>query len=109
MEDNKMYCKPQYKCAICGKIYDDVQERMNCEMVCLKKKKEEEKKAAQAKKNAEKNTRFAEASSALDNAFALVNKCVEDYGAFRYNGKLKDLDALNLDFFPSKLWHHFWF
>lgn len=98
-----------YKCGICQTEYQDVQSRMNCEMSCLKKKQEEEKKATEAKKNAEKNTRFAEASNALDNAFALVNKCVEDYGAFRYNGKLKDLDALNLDFFPSKLWHHFWF
>lgn len=109
MEDNKMYAKPQYKCAICGKIYDDVQDRINCEMACLKRQKEEEKKAAEAKKNAEKDADFTEASSAIDNAYALINKCIEKYGTFKYNGKVKDLDTLNLDFFPSKLWHHFWF
>lgn len=109
MEENKIYNKPMYKCAICGEIYNSVQERMNCEMTCWKKQEEEAKKAAEAKKNAEKDARFEEASKALDNAFALVNKCVEDYGTFKYNGKLKDLDLLNMDFFPSKLWHHFWF
>ena len=43
MEDNKMYVKPQYKCGICGQTYDSVQERMNCEMTCIKKQQEEEK------------------------------------------------------------------
>ena len=41
-DENKIYTKPQYKCAICGKIYDDVQSRMNCEMSCIKRQKEEE-------------------------------------------------------------------
>lgn len=109
MEDNKMYNKPMYKCAICGEIYDSVQDRMNCEMTCVKKQHEEEKKAAEAALQAEKDHRLAEASAALDNALTLVNKCVEDYGSFQYTGKLKDLDMLNMDFFPSKLWHHFWF
>ena len=98
-----------YKCGICDKIYESIEERTNCEMSCLKKHKEEEKKAAEAKLRAEKDERFAEASAALDNAFALVNKCVEDYGSFQYTGKLEKLDMLNMDFFPSKLWHHFWF
>lgn len=101
--------KSQYKCAICGATYDSVQSRMNCEMKCIKKQEEAEKAAAAAKLKAEKDTRFAEASAALDNAAALVNKCVEDYGSFKYTGKLKELDLVNMDFFPSKLWHHFWF
>ena len=54
-EENKMYSKPAYKCAICGKIYDNVQDRINCEMACLKKQKEEEKAAAEAKKKAERD------------------------------------------------------
>ena len=33
-DENNMYVKPQYKCAICGEIYDDVQNRMNCEIKC---------------------------------------------------------------------------
>lgn len=108
--ENNMYAaKLQYKCGVCGEVYDSIQERMNCEMKCLKKKQEEERKAAEEKKKQEKNARFSEASAALDNAFTLVNKCVEDYGSFEYNGKVKDLNLANMDFFPSKLWHHFWF
>lgn len=97
--ENKIYDTdaPQYTCAICGKGYRSVSERMNCEMECLRKTEQ-----------AKKDTRFAEASAALDNALTLVNKCVEDYGSFKYSGKLKDLDLVNMDFFPSKLWHHFW-
>lgn len=108
MNDNKNY-KPVYKCGICGNKFTSVQERLNCEMSCIAKQKEEEKKAAEAKKKAEKEADYAEASAALDNALALVNKCVEKHGVFKYSGKMKDLDLLNMDFFPSKLWHHFWF
>lgn len=109
MTDNKIYNNHMYKCAICGEIYDDVQNRMNCEMACVKKKQEDEKKAEIKALKAERDSRFSEASVALDNALALINKCVEDYGSFKYNGKLSSLDLLNMDFFPSKLWHHFWF
>ena len=107
--ENNIHEKNQYTCAICNSPYDDVQSRMNCEMKCLKKKQEEEKKAAEAKKKAEKDARLHEASAALDNAYALINKYVEDYGSFTYNGKYKGLDMLNMDFFPSRLWHHFFF
>lgn len=106
---NNMNNDAVYYCGVCGKGYKDIESRNNCEMACLKRQKEEEKKAAEAKKNAEKDADFTEASSAIDNADALINKCIEKYGTFKYNGKVKDLDALNLDFFPSKLWHHFWF
>ena len=105
MTDNKQL----YKCAICCSEYETIQDRANCETACVKKVLEAEKKAAAAKIEAEKDERFAEASSALDNALALVNKCVEDYGSFKYNGKLDILEKLNMDFFPSKLWHHFWY
>ena len=98
-----------FRCGICKKIYDTIEERTNCELECIKKFKEEEKRAAHAKLEAEKDERFSEASAALDNAYAIVSKCVEDYGNFVYQGKYKGLDLLNMDFFPSKLWHHFWF
>ena len=108
MEENKTYKKPQYKCAICGTVYNSVHDRANCEIDCIKKQKEEENKAAEAKKKAEKDARCTEVSKALDDAYKLVNDYIKDYGSYQYNGKLKELDARNLDFFPSKLWHHFW-
>ena len=104
-ENNKIV----YSCGVCGKCYDNIESRNRCEMACLKKKQEEEKKAAEAKKKAERDARCAEVSKALDNAYKLMNDYIKDYGSYQYNGKLKDLDSLNLDFFPSKLWHHFWY
>lgn len=103
MENNKIY-----KCGICGKAYNSVQERMNCELTCIKRQKAEEKRLAEEKKNTEKLKRFADASRAVDDACALVNKCIEDYGSFQYKGDAKNLNAM-IDFFPSKLAHHFWF
>ena len=107
--ENNMYVKPQYKCAVCGKIYDSIAERTNCERSCLKKQEAEAKVAAEKRKKEERDARQQEVTAALDNAFTLVNKFVEDYGSYKYNGKLDALDAANMDFFPSKLWHHFWF
>ena len=109
MEDFQAYCKPAYKCGLCGEEFTNVKDRSACEVACLLKKQEEEKKAAEAKKNEEKKTDFSEASAALDNALALVNKCIEKHGSFHYSGKASELDLSNMDFFPSKLWHHFWF
>ena len=108
-DDNKMYTKPQYKCGVCGKIYDSIQERMKCEMACIKKQQDEEKAAIAAKKKEEKDNRYNEVNAALDNAYALINKYIEDYGSFKYGGNYKGLDILNMDFFPSKLLHHLFF
>lgn len=108
MEDNKTYKKPTYKCGICGAIHFSVQERMNCEMTCLKKQEEEAKKAAAAKKKAEQEARYKEVTEALDKAYDLVKKYIKDYKTYTYNGKISELEAANMDFFPIKLWHHFW-
>lgn len=107
----------KYKCGICGKAYEGIEERMNCELACLKKKKEEEKKAAEAKKKAEKNTRQSEVTKAIDNAYRLVKKYIKDYGEYSYNGDIENLDFSILEnvkihdcsFLPSKILHHFWF
>lgn len=106
--ENKTYAKPMYKCGICDTVYESVAERSKCEQACVKKQIEEEKRAAEARKNAEREACYAEASAALENALVLVNKCVEKYGVFKYSGSMTDLERLNMDFFPIKLWHHFW-
>lgn len=107
---DKICATPMYKCAVCGEVYDSIAQRMNCEQTCLKKKEEEERKAAEAKKNAERKADFEEASSAIDNALRLVNKCVEKHGTFKYDGELlNNLETLKVDFLPSKLLHYFMF
>ena len=101
--------KPQYTCGVCGTNYDSIQERAECEMTCVKKIKEEERKAAEAKKKAEKAADFAEASAAIDNVYAMINKCVEKHGEFTYSDKLKDCKEPIVNYFPSRFWHHFFF
>lgn len=101
--------KTVYTCGICGTDHETITERMRCEQACLRKQKEDAERAAAEKAKAEKSARQAEVTAALDNAFALVNKFIEDYGSYNYDGKINTLEARNMDFFPSKLWHHFWF
>ena len=103
-DENKIYTKPQYKCAICNEIYDDVQDRMNCEMKCIAKQKEEEKKAAEAKKRAEKDMRKKEVDEALRKFANLVQAYAEDYGSYKI-----DEETIPNAFWPNKFWHHFWF
>ena len=108
-DENKIYNKPMYKCGICDTVYNSIQERAACEIKCLKKQEQEAKAAAEAKIKAEKDTRSAEVTKALENAYTLLAKYIKDYGSYSYNGNLKELDMNTLDYFPSKLWHHFWF
>ena len=51
--NNTILNKPQYKCGVCGRIYDSISERAKCELECLKLKEEEDKKAAEEKKKNE--------------------------------------------------------
>ena len=104
--ENKMYTKPQYKCAICGEIYEDLNERINCETACLKKQEEAAKKAAEAKKNAEQKARHEAVNKLIEDAVAAITAYTDDYGSYEYNGKL--IDELEL---PDllKMLHYFMF
>ena len=105
--ENKMYCKPVYKCGICGKEYPSIAERMKCEQACLKQQEEEAKKAAEAKKKTDKDVRKKEVDEAIKHAAKLLDDYIKDYGKFEYesdDGK----DKATLDYFwPGKLWHFF--
>ena len=104
--DNKMQCKPAYKCAICGKEYTTVAERTACESACLKRQEIEAKKAAEAKKKEEQRARHDEVTKAIDGACALLNRYVKDYGHYSYNGE--NVNTLD-DILPSKFLHNFLF
>lgn len=104
--ENKMYAKPQYKCAICGTVYDDLRERVNCESVCLHKQEEEAKKAAELKKKEEKAARKAEVDAAFDKAMQLREAYLKDYDTYIYtynnvSNSKEDDNWLNL----KSLWH----
>lgn len=102
-EDDKMYYRPAYKCGICGKEHSSVQERMNCEMKCIKKQEEEEKKVAEAKKKAEQSTRKKEVEDSIHNTLEIIKKYFNDYGYSDLEIELPDTDF----HWPSKLWHYF--
>lgn len=102
--DNQICCKRAYKCAICDTEYETVQERMSCEMKCIKKQQEEERKAAEAKRLAEQQLRKEAVDEAIRRAAKLQRDYVRDYGHYEYEGEL-----IENVFTPSKLWHHFVF
>lgn len=82
--ESKMYTKPQFKCAICGEIYDDVKTRMECEAKCLKQQEIEAKKAAEAKKKEMRIADEAQVNEAFANAYKLRDEFVKKYGAYSY-------------------------
>ena len=104
--NNKMYCKPTYQCAICGAKYDTIAERAACEQACIKKQEEDIKRLAEEKKKAEQEARHAEVTKAIDDAISVLSKYIKDYGRYTYDGK--NTNAFD-DILPSKFLHHFLF
>ena len=101
-EKNNFYYRPAYKCGICGSEFASVQERMNCEMACVKKQIEEEKKATELKKKEEQKARKAEVDEAFKNLQRLFAEYVKDYGHYEY------CDEDENCYWPSRVWHRFW-
>lgn len=106
MENNTFYCRPAYKCGVCGAEYPTVAERMKCEQACIKKQEEDAKRLAEEKKKAEQKTRHAEVTKAIENTYDLLDRYMKDYGRYNYDGKiLRTFD----DILPSKFLHHLLF
>lgn len=79
--------KETYKCGICGTEHDNIFDRAKCEMACFEKQKEEARKLAESKKKAEKDARQLEVDKAIEYVDGLLEKFIEDYGSYHYNGK----------------------
>ena len=111
MNENKKCEKTIYRCAICDSVFESVQDRVACEMKCLKRKEEEELKAAEIKKKAEKDARYKEVTDAINNAVELLDKYVDDYGSYT----CKDSNCASIaraaidTSIINKMGHHFWF
>ena len=101
--ENKMYTKPQYKCAICGEVYDELRDRVNCETKCIKKQEDEAKKAAELKKQQEHASRKADVDAKFKAFIEAVNDYTKDYGFYTYDGEVSNI----IHDFPYKLLHHF--
>lgn len=104
MEKKNVHCKFIYKCEICGKEFDSVLDRANCEIECSRKAEEDAKKVAEAKKKEEQFDRKAEIDEAFENLYKLITEYVKDYGHYEYS----DGGECTNFYWPTRLWRHFW-
>lgn len=70
-----------YKCGICGKEYENIEDRIACETKCLHDRKVAEEKCKQMKLEKEKETRRKEVQMAWDHYSDLLKAFIEDYGS----------------------------
>lgn len=75
----------KFKCAICGKEYEDIESRIDCETTCLCKRKEAEVKKKELELAAEQNKRKSEVDAAYENYLELKDAYVKDYGVYTYS------------------------
>lgn len=99
--ENKMHAKQMFKCAICGKTYDDVKARMECESKCLKHQEIEAAKAAEAKKQEEYMNSKAKVDEAFATAYKLRDEHVKKYGSYTYVHMDDITNSLKNQYWPS--------
>lgn len=68
-----------YKCAVCGKIYDTIEERIACETACVEKQKREAAEAARADIEQKKTKLLEEIKSSIAATEALVKQYREQF------------------------------
>ena len=75
--------KMVYHCAICGKPYDTVDDRVACETKCLAARKKAQAELEKKKLEEKKNTRKAEIEKKYKELSALVKNYINDYGSLQ--------------------------
>ena len=75
--------KMVYHCAICGKPYDTVDERVACETKCLAARKKAQAEIEKKRLEEEKTTRKAEIEKKYKELSALVKNYINDYGSLQ--------------------------
>ena len=75
--------KMVYHCAICGKPYDTVDERVACETKCLAERKKAQAELEKKKLEEKKTTRKAEIEKKYKELATLVNDYCKDYGSLQ--------------------------
>lgn len=76
--------KMVYHCAICGKPYDTVDERVACETKCLAERKKAQAELEKKKLEEKKNTRKAEIEKKYKELATLVNDYCKEFGESLY-------------------------
>ena len=75
--------KMVYHCAICGKPYDTVDERVACETKCLAERKKAQAELEKKKLEEKKTTRKEEIEKKYKELATLVNDYCKDYGSLQ--------------------------
>lgn len=71
----------KFKCEICGKTYDTIEERAACEMACAKKKKAAAEAAVKEAQDKEKKALREKITSSIAVTDALVKEYESKFGA----------------------------
>lgn len=85
---DKMFAKQQFKCAICGTIYDELKDRIVCESKCVKRQEEKAKRLADAKKKEEQEARWSEVEAVRKHYEELYEAYLKDYEPEAYNSAI---------------------
>ena len=88
--ESKWAARLAYKCGVCGKEYESIKDRAECEIKCSKKKEEAERLAAAKKEAEERAARKKAVDEAFDKAYKLKDEYVKDYGSYLYTYTDKD-------------------
>ena len=75
--------KMVYHCAICGKPYDTVDERVACETKCLAARKKAQAELEKKKLEEKKTTRKEEIEKKYKELSTLVKNYINDYGSLQ--------------------------
>lgn len=75
--------KAQYNCAICGKSYDTIDERVACETKCLADRKKAQAALEKKKLEEKKSTRKTEIEKKYKELTTLVRDYCHDYGSLQ--------------------------
>ena len=93
--------KEAYKCGICNKSYDKIEDRMACECKCYKELKEAEEEKRKQELEAAKQSRKEEVDVAYRKYLELRGAYLKDYGHYTYS-------FINRDGNNSNDWEDFW-
>ena len=71
--------KRMYTCAVCGKQYDNIKDRMNCERKCIEELTKKNEEAEKAKTKAEKAAKEQEINDIFNRYYDLLNDYINKY------------------------------
>lgn len=74
--------KKMYKCAVCGKIYDNIQDRMNCERKCIEEVKAKNEELLKAKREQEKLDMEKDINNAANKYYEMLNNYIDKYKTY---------------------------